>query len=199
MTSGTDPTPLSITNHTKSVGTPSPPRRVASSVLLQDGGGSATSYLDIPNLLSDLAIPGLSSPYLKNPEEYKCGVTGMASAFITEIKRRQPHGPYLLAGWSAGGVIAFEVVNQLTKCGENIEKLILIDSLCPDIIEPLPSPLHAWFASIGLLGDSDSTKIPPWLLPHFAASVNALSNYTAEKIDSQKCPDVTAIWCKDGI
>merc|ERR1712225_105415 len=190
-----------------------PPQRFATSVLLQgnarratknlwmipDGGGSATSYVDIPDLSSDVAVFGLNSPYMKVPEEYKCGVIGMASAFITEMQRRQPTGPYMLAGWSAGGVIAFEAVNQLTKAGETVEKLILIDSPCPDIIEPLPSSLHRWFASIGPLGDGDFSKLPAWLLPHFAASVNALSNYSAEIIDPEKSPHVTAIWCEDGV
>lgn len=189
------------------------PTRAATSVLLQgnsrlatkqlwmvpDGGGSATSYVEIPDLSSQVAVWGLNSPYMKCPEEYNIGVVGMAERFITEIKRRQPVGPYLLAGWSAGGVIAFEVVNQLTKSNERVEQLILIDSPCPDIIEPLPSSLHRWFGSIGLLGDGDLSKLPPWLLPHFAASVNALSNYTAERIDSAKCPLVTTIWCEDGV
>ncbi|KAJ5054544.1 uncharacterized protein L3040_000815 [Drepanopeziza brunnea f. sp. 'multigermtubi'] len=190
-----------------------PSQRFATSVLLQgnsrkasktlwmipDGGGSATSYVDIPDLSPEVAVFGLNSPYMKNPEEYKCGVIGMAEAFITEMKRRQPTGPYILAGWSAGGVIAFEAVNQLTKSGETVEKLILIDSPCPDIIEPLPTSLHRWFASIGLLGDGDFSKLPAWLLPHFAASVNALSNYTPEVIDPKKSPHVTAIWCEDGV
>jgi iterative type I PKS product template protein len=190
-----------------------PPQRVATSVLLQgslrtaskqlwiipDGGGSATSYVDIPDLTPQVAVMGLNSPYMKTPEEYKCGVIGMATAFITEMKRRQPTGPYMLAGWSAGGVIAFEAVNQLTKNGDEVEKLILIDSPCPDIIEPLPASLHRWFASIGLLGDGDLSKLPKWLLPHFAASVNALSNYTPETIDPKKSPHVTAIWCEDGV
>ena len=189
------------------------PTRYAMSVLLQgssrrarkhlwiipDGGGSATSYVDIPDILPDLAVWGLNSPYMKTPEEYDVGVIGMASSFIAEIKRRQPSGPYLLAGWSAGGVIAFEAVNQLTKGGDEVEQLMLIDSPCPDIIEPLPSSLHRWFASIGLLGDGDLSKLPSWLLPHFAASVNALSSYTPEKIDPAKSPIVTAIWCEDGV
>ena len=191
----------------------SEPVRYATSVLLQgnsrrarkhlwiipDGSGSATSYVDIPNILPDLAVWGLNSPYMKTPEEYNVGVIGMASSFITEIKRRQPSGPYLLAGWSAGGVIAFEAVNQLTKNDDEVEQLMLIDSPCPDIIEPLPSSLHRWFGSIGLLGDGDLSKLPSWLLPHFAASVSALSSYTAEKIDATKCPTVTAIWCEDGV
>ncbi|PBP24177.1 polyketide synthase 1 [Diplocarpon rosae] len=189
------------------------PQRLATSVLLQgnsrrasktlwmipDGGGSATSYVDIPDLSPDVAVFGLNSPYMKNPEEFTCGVIGMASAFIVEMKRRQPAGPYTLAGWSAGGVIAFEAVNQLTRGGDVVEKLILIDSPCPDIIEPLPSSLHLWFASIGLLGDGDSSKLPSWLLPHFAASVNALSAYTPKAIDPARSPHVTAIWCEDGV
>jgi iron transport multicopper oxidase len=123
----------------------------------------------------------------------------MASSFITEIKRRQPLGPYLLAGWSAGGVIAFEAINQLIKNGDEVEQLIIIDAPCPDIIEPLPASLHRWFGEIGLLGDGDLSKLPKWLLPHFAASVTALSNYSAELIDPKKSPFVTAIWCEDGV
>lgn len=208
-----DAVALSVTKHTEMMVSPPPHQRLASSVLIQgnltkaskylwlapDESGSATSYIDIPDISPNIAVLGLNSPYMKVPEEYKCGIIGMAEAFIVEMKRRQPRGPYILAGWSAGGVIAFEVVNQLTKNGEAVEKLILIDTPCPDVIGSLPSSLHAWFASIGLLSYGDPTKIPTWLLPHFAASVNAISNYTAERIDPQKCPYVTAIWCEDGV
>ncbi|KAF4633175.1 hypothetical protein G7Y89_g4946 [Cudoniella acicularis] len=190
----------------------STPERLATSILLQgtkkaskylwmvpDGGGSATSYTEISDIGPNVAVWGLNSPYMKFPEEYNCGVIGMASHFIKEIKRRQPIGPYQLAGWSAGGVIAFEAVSQLIKNGDEVESLILIDSPCPDIIEPLPSSLHRWFGENGLLGDGDLSKLPPWLLPHFAASVNALSNYSPEVIDPKKSPFVTAIWCEDGV
>ncbi|KAK7989418.1 hypothetical protein PG989_009733 [Apiospora arundinis] len=192
------------------------PHRKATSVLLQgnhrtatkqlfmipDGSGSATSYTEISEVGSDVAVWGMFSPFMKTPEEYKCGVYGMATKFITEMKRRQPKGPYAVAGWSAGGVIAYEIVNQLTKANEEVSNLIIIDAPCPITIEPLPAGLHAWFASIGLLGEGDSAdakKIPSWLLPHFAASVTALSNYTAEPIAKEKCPKVTAIWCEDGV
>ncbi|KAJ8121806.1 hypothetical protein ONZ43_g1833 [Nemania bipapillata] len=192
------------------------PHRKASSVLLQgnhrtatrqlfmipDGSGSATSYTEITELGTDIAVWGMFSPFMRTPEEYKCGVYGMATKFIEEMKRRQPKGPYAVSGWSAGGVIAYEIVNQLTKANEEVSHLILIDSPCPITIEPLPAGLHAWFAEIGLLGEGDSTqakKIPSWLLPHFAASVTALSNYTAEPIAKEKCPNVLAIWCEHGV
>ncbi|KAI5857308.1 polyketide synthase [Durotheca rogersii] len=192
------------------------PHRKATSVLLQgnhrtatrqlfmipDGSGSATSYTEISDLGSDVAVWGMFSPFMKTPEEYKCGVYGMATKFITEMRRRQPQGPYALAGWSAGGVIAYEIVNQLTKAGIEVSHLLIIDAPCPITIEPLPAGLHAWFAEIGLLGEGDgpeAKKIPSWLLPHFAASVTALSNYTAEPIPKEKCPKVMAIWCEDGV
>ncbi|KAI1081368.1 polyketide synthase [Whalleya microplaca] len=192
------------------------PHRKATSVLLQgnhrtatrqlfiipDGSGSATSYTEISDLGSDVAVWGMFSPFMRTPEEYKCGVYGMATKFIEEMKRRQPQGPYAVAGWSAGGVIAYEIVNQLTKANEEVSHLLIIDAPCPITIEPLPAGLHAWFAEIGLLGEGDSAekkKIPSWLLPHFAASVTALSNYTAEPIAKEKCPKVTAVWCEDGV
>lgn len=192
------------------------PHRKATSVLLQgnhrtatrqlfmipDGSGSATSYTEITQLGPDIAVWGMFSPFMRTPEEYKCGVYGMATKFLEEMKRRQPEGPYAVSGWSAGGVIAYEIVNQLTRAGEEVSHLILIDAPCPITIEPLPAGLHAWFAEIGLLGEGDSAeakKIPSWLLPHFAASVTALSNYTAEPIAKEKCPNVMAIWCEDGV
>ncbi|CAI4215230.1 unnamed protein product [Parascedosporium putredinis] len=189
------------------------PHRKATSVLLQgsvrtstknlfmipDGSGCATSYTEISAISPDWAVWGMFSPFMKTPEEFNCGVYGMAQKFITEVKRRQPTGPYSFAGWSAGGVIAFEMVNQLVKAGDVVDNLIIIDAPCPVTIEPLPRSLHSWFATIGLLGDGDSSKIPHWLLPHFAASVTALSNYTAEAIPDDKCPRVTAIWCEDGV
>ncbi|KAM0333327.1 hypothetical protein ACHAQA_001988 [Verticillium albo-atrum] len=192
------------------------PHRKATSTLLQgstrtatkklfmipDGSGCATSYTEISQISPDWAVWGLFSPFMKTPEEFNCGVYGMATKFIEEMKRRQPVGPYSVAGWSAGGVICYEIVNQLTKAGERVDNLIIIDAPCPITIEPLPRSLHAWFASIGLLGDGDDAstkKIPEWLLPHFAASVTALSNYTAEPIPADKCPNVMAIWCEDGV
>ena len=75
----------------------------------------------------------------------------------------------------------------------------MIDAPCPLTIEPLPSTLHQWFNSIGLLGDGDAKKTPPWLLPHFQASVTALSTYDFRALDSKKAPSTYIIWCEDGV
>jgi thioesterase domain-containing protein/acyl carrier protein len=52
----------------------------------------------------------------------------LAHCFIQEMKAVQPEGPYLLAGHSAGGMMAFEMARQLKSNGESIALLGLVDS-----------------------------------------------------------------------
>lgn len=87
----------------------------------------------------------------------------------------------------------------MIRLGEKIERLILIDAPCPLTIEPLPISLHRWFNSLGLLSNGESRKTPAWLLPHFQASINALSTYNARAIDPKKAPATFIIWCEDGV
>jgi thioesterase domain-containing protein len=55
----------------------------------------------------------------------------MAASFVAEIKRQQPQGQYLLGGYSFGGLMAFEVARQLIEAGDEVEKLVLLDTACP--------------------------------------------------------------------
>lgn len=89
---------------------------------------------------------------MTNPSAFTNGIPGITAMYLSEVRRRQPHGPYLLGGWSPGGVIAYEIVQQLLSAGERVDKLILFDSPCPIKLEPLPHHLHHFFAEVGLLG-----------------------------------------------
>jgi amino acid adenylation domain-containing protein len=51
-----------------------------------------------------------------------------AARGIRELRRIQPSGPYHLAGFSTGGVIAFEMARQFHRMGESIGSLSLIDA-----------------------------------------------------------------------
>ncbi|KAI6951838.1 polyketide synthase, partial [Hortaea werneckii] len=144
---------------------------------LPDGSGSATSYVSIPNLGPDVCAYGLNCPFMKNPEQWQCGIEISALVYLAEIKRRQPQGPYIIGGWSAGGVIAYSVAQALLAANEGVEKLLLLDSPCPVNLAPLPARLHNFFNEIGLLGTGDPAKTPKWLLPHFSAAIRSLSDY----------------------
>jgi acyl carrier protein len=167
--------------------------------LVPDGSGSATSYISIPNISPDMAVYGLNCPFMKAPEKWNCGVEGVSALFLAEIKRRQPEGPYIIGGWSAGGVMAYEVAQQLVNAGEKVESLVLIDAPCPVALDPLPARLHIFFDQIGLLGTGKPGGTPSWLLPHFAAAIQNLKDYNPTPMDPKIAPPVLAIWCTDGV
>nr|AUI38916.1 polyketide synthetase ClPKS18 [Curvularia lunata CX-3] len=167
--------------------------------LVPDGSGSATSYISIPNISPDMAVYGLNCPFMKCPEKWTCGVEGVSRLYLNEIKRRQPEGPYIIGGWSAGGVMAYEVAQQLINAGEKVENLVLIDAPCPVALDPLPARLHIFFDQIGLLGTGKPGGTPSWLLPHFASAIQNLKDYDPIPMDPKSAPPVLAIWCTDGV
>jgi amino acid adenylation domain-containing protein len=57
----------------------------------------------------------------------------MAADFIGDIRSVQPHGPYFLAGYSAGGLAAYEVAQQLVAAGEKVALVVLFDSVNPTL------------------------------------------------------------------
>ncbi|MDJ0393765.1 non-ribosomal peptide synthetase [Rhodococcus sp. G-MC3] len=54
-------------------------------------------------------------------------IAGAARAYVREIQKVQPHGPYTLAGHSLGGWIALEMAEILSSRGESVERVILLD------------------------------------------------------------------------
>lgn len=64
-------------------------------------------------------------------------IEGLATLYIGAIRRVQLAGPYRLAGWSMGGVIAYEMARQLRQAGERVASLALIDSYTPDAVRGL--------------------------------------------------------------
>ncbi|KAL8724794.1 MAG: hypothetical protein Q9166_007751 [cf. Caloplaca sp. 2 TL-2023] len=167
--------------------------------LIPDGSGSATTYATIPTIDPRITVYALKSPFMTTPAAFTSGISGIASLYLAEVCRRQPKGPYHLGGWSAGGVIAYEMTQQILSAGERVESLILLDSPCPLELEPLPSRLNHFFADIGLLG-GEGQEIPAWLLPHFEASIKALTTYDPAPIrDRTLAPKTLAIWARYGV
>ena len=58
-------------------------------------------------------------------------VEEMASENIRWMRRHQPVGPYLLAGYSAGAFVAFEMARQLEAAGVAVEELVVLDTYAP--------------------------------------------------------------------
>jgi thioesterase domain-containing protein/acyl carrier protein len=54
-----------------------------------------------------------------------------AAGCLREILELQPAGPYFLAGHSYGGMLAFEIAQQLTRSGQTVAFLGLFDTFAP--------------------------------------------------------------------
>ncbi len=52
----------------------------------------------------------------------------MATAHLKSMRAIQPEGPYLLGGWCNGGLVAYEMAQQLHAQGPTVELLVLMDS-----------------------------------------------------------------------
>ncbi|WP_307734526.1 thioesterase domain-containing protein [Xanthomonas albilineans] len=55
-------------------------------------------------------------------------IQDMAAQAIEKIRRVQPSGPYHLAGWSFGGLVAYEMASQLIDAGLQVKFLGVFDT-----------------------------------------------------------------------
>ncbi|MFF8880695.1 thioesterase domain-containing protein [Streptomyces flaveolus] len=110
----------------------------AEPVLLRPGNSSACIFL-FPALgfhalvyrpLADLLPSGVTVYGFDQLTEGS--VSERAAAYVAKIRQVQPDGPYVLAGWSFGGFLAWEVASQLQRDGAQVELVVAIDSVCLD-------------------------------------------------------------------
>src|SRR5690606_19768881 len=59
-------------------------------------------------------------------------VEDIARHFIDEMRSVRPRGPYLLGGYSFGGIVAYEMARQLAASGEDVPLLALFDTYAPE-------------------------------------------------------------------
>ena len=88
-------------------------------------------------------IYGIQSQGLDGVQLPLIQIEAMAAKYINEIQIVQPDGPYLLVGYSFGGLIAFEIACQLESRGEKVNLLALLDTESPNLLNIRPSLLKA--------------------------------------------------------
>jgi thioesterase domain-containing protein len=82
---------------------------------------------------------------LDGKRECLTNIPEMAERYIREIKRIQPEGPYRLGGYSFGGLVAYEMAQQLEAQGEEMALLALFDTY-PGKMESRGSQLKNLFS-----------------------------------------------------
>jgi amino acid adenylation domain-containing protein len=83
------------------------------------------------NLRPEQPFYGLRARGVDDLVEPHESVEAMAAEYLEEIRRVQSRGPYYISGGCVGGVVAFELAQQLRALGEEVATLILVDSNYP--------------------------------------------------------------------
>jgi thioesterase domain-containing protein len=79
----------------------------------------------------DLAVFGIEPRRLGRVPVAHTRIEDLAAFYVDEVRKQQTHGPYLLAGMCAGGVIAYEMASQLVRAGERVDLVGLLDAATP--------------------------------------------------------------------
>ncbi|HCW08205.1 MAG TPA: hypothetical protein DGG95_12665 [Cytophagales bacterium] len=97
--------------------------------LVHGAGGNVLIYRDLSKHLSNhRPIYGLQSCGLEDRKQQLLSIEEMAKAYLHDIKRIQPLGPYLLCGYCMGGTIALEVAQQLKRLGDEVAFLAMLET-----------------------------------------------------------------------
>jgi thioesterase domain-containing protein len=104
----------------------------------------------------DQPFYGLQPPGVDGQEEPLARVEDLAACFARQIVAFRPRGPYVIAGYCAGGTDAFELAQQLSRAGANVSLLALFGSPHPAYFG-LPAQLRQRLAEkVALLYDLGS-------------------------------------------
>ncbi|QSQ15806.1 non-ribosomal peptide synthase/polyketide synthase [Myxococcus landrumensis] len=95
-------------------------------------GGAVGPYRMLARLLgTERPFYGLQAPGLDGSEAPLEQVEELARRHVAALRAVRPEGPYVLGGWSLGGVVAFEMARELERQGQRVEQLVLLDSFAP--------------------------------------------------------------------
>ncbi len=124
--------------------------------------GAQNNLLFVNNLVKHWGdrqhpIYGLREPLKEDSRPLPSTIEDCAAYYIEQIRSVQPEGPYYLVGYSAGGLMAYEMAQQLVAQGQEIALLALLDPTPPygsiglrRLVKKLPSK-HSPIRSIQVI------------------------------------------------
>lgn len=94
-------------------------------------GGNVLMFADfVKHVGADQPVYGLQARGLNGIDEPFTSISKAAAYYVEEIRTVRPRGPYVLVGVCTGGVIAYEMAQQLVQADERVI-LVLVDTWHP--------------------------------------------------------------------
>jgi acyl transferase domain-containing protein/thioesterase domain-containing protein/acyl carrier protein len=95
-------------------------------------GGNLLNFRDFAGRLKpDQTVYGLEARGVDGQSPTADTIEEMADLYLAAIRAAQPKGPYLLGGYSGGGVVALEIAHKLAQAGEQTAELVMLDTFHP--------------------------------------------------------------------
>lgn len=176
--------------------------------LVHGAGLNVLLYNTLVNNLSNAQpVYGLQARGLGGGEKPLSTIEEIAAHYISEIREEYPKGPYALAGFSLGGIIAFEMGRQLQALGEAIAFIGMFDTVAYTSDKHLPVfrqrflrlryfVLQSWFNIRAFVFESgqDKSRFLIWKLQSVRRRIKSLRYRLKEKKsyltgDREKLPE----------
>jgi thioesterase domain-containing protein len=99
--------------------------------------GEVLVYVNLAKyFVNDRPFYAIRARGLNAGDDYFQTLDEVVQTYVAAIRKRQPHGPYAIAGYSFGGIAGFEVAKALEARGEKVGFFCSID-MPPYVTEPI--------------------------------------------------------------
>ncbi len=110
-------------------------------------------------------------------------IEAMAFRYVAEL-RAHSSGPYLLGGYSGGGIVALEMARQLLELGEPVAHVILFDSVPPRT--PWPGRRERWSRLATRAVRSGFSDVAPYVKRNTKQSLRRFVPERAERVQEHQ-------------
>lgn len=147
--------------------------------------GEALPYHTLARYLDpDQPAYAFQAPGLYGEAQPLARLEDLAALYVESLQQLQPEGPYRLGGWSLGGLVAFEMAQQLAAQAQRVSRLVIMDT-CLEIFQDhshddLTGLLNQWtdigekMPGVGMTRNEDQRLSVDFDSPEFEAQVEQL-------------------------
>ena len=139
--------------------------------LVHGGDGHSFSYLRLVRAIeSSRPVKALICPSL-NPDEPFRSIPDLLNIYVEALLKEHGGAPFVLGGWSHGGLLAYDLAKLLTEAGEKVVAIVMFDTDPPNVSPKNTAPPMDLIEKI-LLGETspdspEGMKASEWASGYF--------------------------------
>jgi thioesterase domain-containing protein len=163
-------------------------------IIVPSASTSPLSLMLLARSFSSRKVCSFSFAGMEDNQEPHREITEMAEAYVRELRTVQPEGPYRIAGYCFGGIVAQAMAAHLEALGQTVERLVLIEIYLPPLaadgtVDQVDKQLQTTFQSIWQKSQEDYSRLPAALSQRFEKifklHVEATTRYRIEPVNAE--------------